>query len=108
MGFSLVGNSGDTSQTTNNYTLSASLNPQEDFTGASGGVLGVTIAPLSQQGSTGSIDSNIEDYYAPVAITSVGSALGDSAVKALSAISTAQDALRVQIRPFLQRIPGRV
>lgn len=92
MGFSLVGNSGDQTTNTTTYDNTASLNPQLDLSGASGGVLALNISPLAQNGSTGEIDPSIYDYYAPVDISSVGSALGDAAVAALSSVAQAQSA----------------
>jgi hypothetical protein len=87
MGLSLVGNSGDTNQTTNNYDYTASLNPQLDLDGAAGGVLGLSIAPQAVGGSVGDVETNLEDYYAPVSITSTGDNLGDSALSSLSSLA---------------------
>lgn len=92
MGFSLVGNSGDqqttTNQTTNNY--SASINPQLDQEGSGAGAFALNISPTSEGGSTGEIDPDISDYYAPVDISSVGSAVGDSALASLASIANTQ------------------
>jgi hypothetical protein len=95
MGFSLVGNSGDTKQTTNNYDYTASLNPQLDFDGAGGGVLGLTVDPLAQGGSIGDIETDLNDYYAPVSITTTGDNLGDSALSSLSSLAAANAANQV-------------
>jgi hypothetical protein len=93
MGFSLVGNSGSTSQSTTNYNYTADQNPQLSF-GTGGGNLAVNFSPLAQGGSTGAIDPDIYYYEAPINITSTGEALGDSAVNALA--STAQNAANAQ------------
>lgn len=90
MGFSLVGNSGSTSQSTTNYNYTADDNPQLDFESGSAGSLGLNFSPIAQGGSTGAIDPDIYDYYAPVNIENTGEALGDSAVNALSSVAQAQ------------------
>lgn len=92
MGFSLVGNSGDSNQSTTNYNYTASSNPQLDFQNATGSNLGISFAPIAQGGSTGAIDPDIYYYDAPIDINNTGEALGDSAVNALSSIAQAQSA----------------
>lgn len=92
MGFSLVGNSGDQKTTNNVYTTTntASLNPQIDQQGAGPGDFAVNVSPNFQGGAGGNVDTNLSSYYAPVNVTSTGSALGDSALAAIQAISANQ------------------
>lgn len=89
MGFSLVGNSGDSSTSTTNYNYTAESNPQQDFGGSGGGALGINISPLDQGGSVGEISPQIYDYYAPVSIVSTGDNLGDAAVTQLASLTAA-------------------
>lgn len=93
MGFSLVGNSGDSSSTSNVYETSntASLNPQNDQQGASTGAFAVNYSPqVVGGGSIGGLDGGINDYYAPVTISSIGTAAGDSALAAATNIADTQ------------------
>lgn len=91
MGFSLVGNSGDQKTTTNVYdqNYTASLNPQLSQSGSGPGSTGVIVSPnLQGYNSVGEISTTVGNYFAPVNITSTGDNLGDTALKAIQAISS--------------------
>jgi hypothetical protein len=92
MGFSLVGNSGSSSTTSNVYetSYSASLNPQFDQAGSGAGSAAIDVAPLLQGSSFDTLSPNIADYYAPLNILTTGAITGDSAIAGLQALAAAQ------------------
>lgn len=92
MGFSLVGNSGSSSTTSNVYetSYSASLNPQLDLEGSGAGASAVDFAPLLQGSTLGDYAPSNSSIYAPVNTVSTGAIQGDSAIAALSALSSSQ------------------
>lgn len=93
MGFSLVGPSGDQKTTTNVYETNntASINPQIDLEGSGSGASGVNVAPNIQDSAGASFESTVGTYFAPVNVTSTGSALGDAALKAIAQVTGIQD-----------------
>lgn len=97
MGFSLVGPSGD-QKTTNNLTTnnySASVNPQMSLDGAGPGASAINISPLSQGATApGNFSADVSTYYAPIDVSSIGTAQGDSAISSFADI--AKTALQTQ------------
>lgn len=84
MGFSLVGNSGDSTQTTTVRNFSASINPQLE--GSAPGDFNINLSPVSEGGSSYIGSPQIDSYYAPIAVTSTGDNLGDAALNALQSL----------------------
>ena len=82
MGFSLVGNSGDSSTTSTSTSFDASEqnNPQTDQQGSGAGALSVIISP-TDQGSFRSDDSLQPTIYnSPITIVPAGNTLGAAAL----------------------------
>ena len=93
MGFSLVGNSGDSDSTVYDTSNTASSNPQSDLQDSGAGAFSVILSPQVTGGGTVSNllgDSGIQDYYAPVTISSIGTAAGDAALQAAQNIADSQ------------------
>lgn len=92
MGFSLVGNSGDT-KTTQNYTsYSGSLNPQFDLQGAGAGASAFDQSPLVQGGQIGNYAPAASSFYNPVNVVISGDNYGDSALQTIAQIEATQTA----------------
>jgi hypothetical protein len=94
MGFSLVGNSGDSKTNTTVYdtTYTASLNPQFDLEGSGAGATAIDLSPIVQGGPLSSYAPLAFSTYNPINIVSTGDNLGDTAVAALGQISGQQTA----------------
>lgn len=94
MGFSLIGNSGDSRTTQNIYetSYSASLNPQLEAT--SPGSAALSQSPLVQGGGIGTYAPSAAYSYqnSPVNVVSTGSNTGDSALAALQGLQATQTA----------------
>lgn len=92
MGFSLVGNSGDssTSSTTFVTNYSASNNPQADLQGSGAGAIAAIFAPLLQGSTLNGYSPQFSSNYSPVNVVQTGENLGDSALAALAQISGSQ------------------
>lgn len=94
MGFSLVGNSGDQTTTSNVFetNYSASLNPQLNLDGGAGGSA-QSNSPLFQGSPlSGSYSNQQESFYNPINIVTTGDNLGDAALAALNQVSSNQTA----------------
>jgi hypothetical protein len=87
MGFSLVGNSGDTSSqnTVIDYTSTSNSNPQADQQNSGLGAVSVIVSPTSQATNHNYSLINPTTYSEPISIIPAGNTLGDSAVAALTA-----------------------